>query len=158
KVKDRPYFIAALATVVVVVVALAWGARPQPSAFELFWAPVLEGPHNVLLSIPQFSEHVQLEGVDDPKLTWRDPLTPTPDPMGLSWSAYSRRLIHVSDVAEACRVAEFLGRKGKHAVIKGEHDLTLRDLRQSPAVILGGLANQWTSKSLPQARFTFAGE
>jgi hypothetical protein len=44
------------------------------------WQPVLAGPHDVLLSIPQFSDHEQLEGIADPKLAWTDPLTPTPDP------------------------------------------------------------------------------
>ena len=34
----------------------------------------------------------------------------------------------------------------------------MRDLRDGPAVILGGLANQWTSQLLPQARFPFDGE
>jgi hypothetical protein len=64
----------------------------------------------------------------------------------------------VSDLSVACRFSEFLGSNGKHVVVKGEHDLTMHDLRVSPAVILGGLANQWTTRLLPQARFTFAGE
>src|SRR5207248_524929 len=101
--------------------------RPQPSAFEQFWAPVVSGPHDVLLSIPQFSDHVHLEGIENPKLTWSDPLTPTPDTMGVAWAIYSRRLVHVSDLNVACRLSEFLGSKGKHAVIKGEHDLSMRD-------------------------------
>jgi hypothetical protein len=149
---------AALAAIGVLAAALVWQVRPQASAFELFWAPVLAGPHDVLLSIPQFSDHVHLEGVDNPKLTWSDPLTPNPDPMAVPWSQYARRLVHVSDLSVACRISEFLGGKGKHVVVKGEHDLTMHDLRESPAVILGGLANQWTTRLLPQARFTFAGE
>jgi hypothetical protein len=154
----RRYYVAGLAGICIVVAALVWVARPQPSAFELFWAPVLDGPHDALLSIPQFSDHVQLEGVENPKLTWSDPLTPSPDPMGVSWTQYARRLVHTSDLSVACRISEFLGSKRKHIVIKGEHDLTMRDLREGPAVILGGLANQWTARFLPQARFTFAGE
>ena len=64
----------------------------------------------------------------------------------------------MSDLSVACRLSEFLGSKGKHIVVKGEHDLTMHDLREAPAVILGGLANQWTTRLLPQARFTFGGE
>jgi hypothetical protein len=91
---------------------------------------VLDGPHGVLLSIPQFSDHVHLEGVDNPKLTWSDPLTSNPDPMGVPWSLYATRLVHVSDLSVACRMSEFLGSKGKHIVVKGEHDLTMHDLRE----------------------------
>ena len=154
----RWYYVAGLAGFCIVVAVFVWIVRPRPSAFDLFWAPVLDGPHDVVLSFPQFSDHVHLEGVDNPKLTWSDPLTLSPDPMAVTWTQYARRLVHVSDLSVACRISEFLGSKGKHTVVKGEHDLTMHDLREAPAVILGGLANQWTTRFLPQARFTFAGE
>jgi hypothetical protein len=153
----RWYYIAALLGAVALAVIAIRVARPQP-LFDQFWRPVLVGPHDVLLSIPQFSDHVHMEGVDNPKLTWSDPLTPTPDPMSVPWSLYSQRLVHMSDVTVASRISEFLGSQGKHAILKGEHDLTMRDLRDGPAVILGGLANQWTSQLLPQARFRFDAE
>ncbi|SPE39923.1 hypothetical protein SBA3_3490020 [Candidatus Sulfopaludibacter sp. SbA3] len=51
-----------------------------------------------------------------------------------------------------------LRHQGKHIRVKGEHDATLRDLRESPAVILGGLNNQWTARLVPQSRFSFEGE
>ena len=157
--KPRRWFYVAglVGALVLVTIAVRFGASQQ-NIFEQFWRPVLAGHHDVLLSIPQFSDHVQLEGIDNPKLTWSDPLTPTPDTMNVPWSLYSRRLVHVSDVAVATRMSEFLGSKTKHAVLKGEHDLTMRDLRDAPAVILGGLANQWTTQLLPQARFRFDGE
>jgi hypothetical protein len=156
--RRRWYYLAGVVAACVLAVAAIRIVRPQSVVYEQFWRPVLNGPHEVLLSIPQFSDHVHLDGADNPKLTWSDPLTPTPDPMNVTWPLYSRRLVHISDVAVALRISEFLGSKGKHAVLKGEHDLTMRDLRDAPAVILGGLANQWTSQLLPQARFSFDGD
>jgi hypothetical protein len=155
--KNRWHYVAGLAGICVIVATLVWVAHPQPSAFELFWAPVTDDPHDVVLSFPQFSDHVHLQ-VDNPQLTWTDPLTPVPDPMDVSWTQYATRLVHVSDLSAACRLSEFLGSKRKHVLIKGEHDLTMRDLRETPAVILGGLNNQWTARLLPQARFSFDGE
>lgn len=154
--KRRWYYFVGPIMVALVLVAIT--VRSQQTIFEQFWRPVLSGPHDVLLSIPQFSDHVRLEGVENPKLTWGDPLTPERDPMSVPWDIYSRRLVHISDVVVATRMSEFLGGKGKHAVLKGEHDLTMHDLRDAPAVILGGLANQWTTQLLPQARFSFNGE
>jgi hypothetical protein len=154
----RWHYIAALLAICIGTIVLIRVVRPQYSAFDLFWAPVLDGPQLVVLSIPQFSDHVHLEGVDNPKLTWSDPLTPVPDPMRVSWSIYSGRLVHMADLSVACRLSEFLGSKGKHVTVKGEHDLTMHDLRESPAVILGGLNNQWTTRLLPQPRFSFGGE
>jgi hypothetical protein len=78
--------------------------------------------------------------------------------MATNWAEYSTRLVHVSDLSVASRISEFLGSKGKHVIVKGEHDLTMHDLREAPAVILGGLANQWTTRFVPQARFSFGGE
>lgn len=154
----RWYYVAALLGILALSAVAIRIVRPQQTIFEQFWRPVLAGPRDVLVSIPQFSDHVRLEGVESPKLTWSDPLTPAGDPMNVPWDIYSRRLVHISDVAVAARIAEFLGSKGKHALLKGEHDLTMHDLREAPAVILGGLANQWTSQMLPQARFHFDGE
>ena len=156
--KRRWYYISVLAGALVLLTVAVRIIRPQQTIFEQFWRPVLVGPHDLLLSIPQFSDHVHLEGVDNPMLTWSDPLTPTPDGMNVPWTLYSQRLVHISDVTVATRMAEFLGSRGKHAVLKGEHDLTMRDLRATPAVILGGLTNQWTSQLLAQARFRFDGD
>ncbi len=156
--KKRRYAIAGLAGMLFLAAIGYRVVHPPQTIFEQFWRPVLTGSHDVLLSIPQFSDHVRLEGVDNPKLTWSDPLTPIPDAMSVPWSVYSQRLVHISDVAVASRMSEFLGSKSKHAALKGEHDLTMRDLRDAPAVILGGLANQWTSQLLPQARFRFDGD
>jgi len=159
KPHKHTWFLAAVLTgFCALAVVLAWLVAPKPTVSELFWKPVFNGPQDVLLSVPQFSDHVTLAGVDDPQLTWTDPLTPVPDPMDVSWAQYARRLVHISDLSVACRLSEFLGSKGKRVLIKGEHDLTLRDLREIPAVILGGLNNQWTARLLPQARFSFAGE
>ncbi|MBI4910641.1 MAG: hypothetical protein HY820_43915 [Acidobacteria bacterium] len=155
--RRRWYLVAALSGICIVA-ALARVAIFLPSVHELFWAPVTRGPREVLLSVPQFSDHVRLEGVEDTQLTWTDALTPVPDKMRVSWEQYSRTLVHTWDLSVACRLSEFLGSKGKHMIVKGEHDLTMGDLRETPAVILGGLNNQWTNRLLPQARFYFDGE
>jgi len=47
--------------------ALAWLAALKPTVSELFWKPVFNGRQDVLLSVPQFSDHVRLAGVDDPQ-------------------------------------------------------------------------------------------
>jgi hypothetical protein len=154
--KRRWYYVAGLMAAALVLVAIS--VRSRQTVFDQFWRPILNGPHDVLVSIPQFSDHVRLEGIDNPKLRWSDPLTPAGDAMNVPWDIYARRLVHISDVVVATRMSEFLGSKGKHAVLKGEHDLTMHDLRDTPAMILGGLANQWTRQLLPQARFSFDGE
>jgi len=133
-------------------------AHARFSPIDRLWAPLYDSPNAILLSIPQFSDHVTFDGAESPKLFWRDALTPVPDAMDVDWDRYSRTLVHMWDLSAACRIAEFLGGKGKRTVVRGEHDLTMRELRESPSVIIGGLTNQWTARLAPEARFSFDGE
>jgi len=156
--KRRWYYISGVVGICIVVAAILWVARPRASAFDLFWKPLMDGSHDVLVSIPQISDHVHLASAEDPQLSWSDSLTPIPDPMRLSWTQYATRLVHVRDLSTACRLSEFFGSKGKHVIVKGEHVVTMGDLRETPAVILGGLNNQWTGRLVQHARFFFDGE
>jgi len=149
----------ALAAACLAIGALLWIVLPQPSALELFWAPVTNAPGTILVSYPQLSaDNIHLEGgVADPQVSWSDPLTPTPVPTGGSWSGLVGSLALQRDVSSACRMSEFLGSKQKHVVVRGAHAITMSSLRDTPAVILGGFNNEWTARLLPQARFSFGG-
>jgi hypothetical protein len=153
------YLHISLAVACLAIGALYWIVRPQPSALELFWAPLTNGPDTVLVSYPQISaENIHLEGgVADPQVSWADPLTPTPVPTGGSWSTLVGSLALQRDVSSACRISEFLGSRQKHVVAKGAHAITMSSLRDTPAVILGGFNNEWTARLLPQVRFSFDG-
>ena len=153
------YIHISLAAACLAIGALYWIVRPQPSALELFWAPLTNGPDTVLVSYPQLSaENIHLEdGVADPRVSWADPLTPTPVPTGGSWSGLVGILALPRDVSSACRISEFLGSRQKHVVAKGAHAITMSNLRDTPAVILGGFNNEWTARLLPQVRFSFDG-
>jgi hypothetical protein len=153
------YLYISLAAACLAIGALYLIVRPQPSALELFWAPLTNGPDTVLVSYPQLSaENIHLEGgIADPQVSWADPLTPTPVPTGGSWSGLVGLLALPRDVSSACRISEFLGNRQKHVVAKGAHAITMSSLRDTPAVILGGFNNEWTARLLPQVRFSFEG-
>jgi hypothetical protein len=153
------YIHISLAAACLAIGALYWIVRPQPSALELFWAPLTNGPDTVLVSYPQLSaENIHLEGgIADPQVSWADPLTPTPVPTGGSWSGLVGILALPRDVSSACRISEFLGSRQKHVVAKGARDITMSSMRDTPTVILGGFNNEWTARLLPQVRFSFDG-
>ncbi len=154
------YLHVSLAAVCLAIGALWLLARPQPSASEVFWAPFTNAQGPVLVCYAQLStDNIHLEGsVADPKMTWTDPLTPTGVPMASSWGRLLGSLAFRRDVASACRISELLGSRQKHVVVRGAHDITMSNLRGTPAVILGGFNNEWTARLLPQARFYFDGE
>ncbi len=135
-----------------------WIARWRQNALGALWAPLGDGREPILVAVPQISDHVAFAGGENPKLVWSDALTPTPDHMFIDWAQYSRGLVHFRDLSVACKIAEYLGSRGWRGEVKGEHDLNMRDLRESPAVILGGLTNQWTMRLTEQTRFSFGGE
>lgn len=153
------YIHISLAAACLAIGALLWIVRSQPSSLELFWAPVTNGPGTVLVSYAQLSaENIHLEGsAADSRVTWTDPLTTTAVPIGLSWGRLVGTLAFQRDISSACRISEFLGSRQKHVVVKGAHAITMSNLRDTPAVILGGFNNEWTARLLPQTRFSFDG-
>lgn len=153
------YLHVSLAAACLAIGALWLIARPQPSASELFWAPITNMPGSVLVCYPQLStDNIHLEGgVADPHMTWTDPLTPAGVPMAATWGRLVGSLAFRRDVASACRISGFLGSRQKQIAVKGAHDITMSSLRGTPAVILGGFNNEWTARLLPQVRFYFDG-
>jgi hypothetical protein len=139
--------------------ALLWNLQSAPSALSLFWRPLMNTPGAVLISYADLSaENLHVAGVANPEFTWTDPLTAVPYPLGIGWSRLAEDLVFAQDLTSVSRIAEFVGSKEKHALFRGAHALMISDLRDTPAIFLGGFNNQWTARLLPQVRFSFSGK
>jgi hypothetical protein len=152
----RPWLLLAACCCLVAVTG-TWFLRQRPTAFERFWSPLLSNHPNVVISYEQPVSNWRIVNGAEPVFGWTDKLTPTPiNPM--PWSSFLRTYVDRGQIPTISRISEFLGGKGKHVSVKEAADLTIRDMRDVPAVILGGFNNRWTERLLPQARFHFEGE
>ena len=55
-------------------------------------------------------------------------------------------MIGVGDSITLSRLTSLLGAKGKNFQVRSELNSTLDDLRNSPAVLIGGFNNEWTMR------------
>jgi hypothetical protein len=107
-------------------------------AFGLFWKPLLDPSSSVMLCAG--SEHPQ--SLQPDKTLSRDSL---PNP--------SNNYVTLLDVSAIAELSGFLAQAGKQFQVKGAHFFTFDDLRQHPAILIGGLDNPWTLRITEGMRF-----
>jgi hypothetical protein len=126
-------------------------ARMTPrrlTAIDTFWAPFLDSPDPVLLCVGTFQvpETILQEADQRPS----------------QFTRYVRQampaLIASGDSDTAARVAGLLSAKGKKIRIRTQSSSTLADLREGPAVLIGGLNNAWSLRLSDQLRYNLAWE
>jgi hypothetical protein len=144
----------------------------QKSVLEQFWAPALAAQQPVLLCVangvtyrpkPELYERyahlhpgtfaTQTERANRPlpldtseKITWGD-LMSVPE-----WG------ITRGDLSTAVKLASFFGQMGKPIELRVEAEYSYRDLRASPAVLVGAFNNEWTMDLVSDLRFAFVEE
>jgi len=62
-----------------------------------------------------------------------------------------------SDAVAGMRVVDALARHAQNFHVRLNNSVTLDDLRQGPAVLIGGLDNQWSLQAIAPLRYKFAG-
>jgi hypothetical protein len=127
-----------LITPSVVLLGLAMSAffwlRPHPMADSLdqFWAPVFQSHKAVFVCtapVPVYSD-VRNPGGEHPTRVEDFVLIPN-------------RFVAVSDVTSATQIADMFGRMGEPYKLRVGNDVSFRDLRTAPAVLVGFSYTQW---------------
>ena len=142
----------------------------HPSALEQFWEPVLSNRQTVVFCLPmeameQGYNTAAAAGilVPDPTAT-PEQSNPRPPPAPAA-SLTSTFLAHenlgenvvFSDALATLHISNFLAAHNRESNFRLNTATTLDDLRQGPVVLIGGLDNQWTLRSLAPLRYRFAG-
>ena len=123
-------------------------AAPARSAFDRFWAPLLGSGRPVLLCIggpglaPVLAESAPAKTKEQLSLA---------EVMGLE-----SQKVAFSDAVTLATVTGFLAGQSASYRIAHESEVGLDDLRQSPAVLIGALNNDWGLRLARELRFTFS--
>jgi hypothetical protein len=139
-ITSNPWFRSAafLAISCAVLLAVALSAffwlRPHPpaSALDQFWSPVLQSRQAVFVCtapVPVYSD-VRSPGGENPARVEDFVLIPN-------------RFVAVSDVSSATQIAEMFGRMGEPYKLRIGNEISFRDLRTAPAVLVGFSYTQW---------------
>ena len=115
----------------------------RPSALEEFWAPIEASHGPVLVCIPtrDASPPITAASVDT---TFRD------------FEALGENVVY-SDMLAIAKAASVLSEHHLVYKVRPNASTTLQDLREGPAVQIGGMDNQWSKRALAPLRYRLAG-
>ena len=154
----------AAALVPLLAVGVLRSVRQTP--FALFWAPFLEASRTPILCLPA-PERFRIIGGDKAYLL--EELRPRPPAekltnlsldrlQGLQIIPETGLALGVGDAHALTMIYAFAASKGRVPQIRIGNDTTFTELREGPAVLIGGFSNRWTLDLMKDARFEFAME
>jgi hypothetical protein len=144
--------VAYITTILAVLGAGVWAAvSTKRTALEKFWSPIYDSPSPVLLCIPDLSTMTRF-AIDSSSTGPTSPWIEI-DKMPLP---FQRDEVSFVDAFTVTKVASSLTEK-KHAFrLMHTEDATLDDLKQGPAVLIGGTNNPWINQVSSELRFALA--
>jgi hypothetical protein len=138
-----------------------WG-WVNPSALEELWAPVLASHRTITFCLPTGA------GGDDGEIAVAAGVLPadTSDANARAQASRSATFrdyenygenVVFSDVLATLRISNMISTRSHDFRYRLTSTTTLDDLRQGPDILIGGLDNQWTLRTLSALRFRFSG-
>lgn len=165
-----PKYILSFVTLLLIVLAAGLLRKwVHPSALEELWGPFLANRRTVIFCLPVMSNSGEetaaaagilvqgsastLNRINAPIL--RPPET-TPSFTFLAHEILGENIVF-SDTLATLRISNYFAAHNRDSSFRPNTITTLNDLRQGPAVLVGGLDNQWTLRALAPLRYRFAG-
>ncbi len=156
--------IAILAATLAAVLFVSRFSRKAPTVVDQFWAPILQSSGPVLLCVGQPKVY-NLIGPLEGEISRAIPgpgrrlnadaasqkITATVGEIVPNWDRY----LAIGDAMCLSDMAALLAQRGRSYHIRGGGSTSFADLRENPAILIGGFTNDWTMRLTGQLRFTF---
>jgi hypothetical protein len=156
----RKWVIGALAATGLLAVALlGWTATPpNRTPFARFWNPIMDSQHPVLLCIPDRFSSILPDANGAPVVGRSTGSGPAPTADDRNQLFERRNHVFFVDTFVVAKIAAALGKQGRPFRLVHTEDVTLDDLEQGPAVLIGGTNNPWIAQISSSLRFTLAND
>jgi hypothetical protein len=133
----------------------------RPPLLSVLWAPLLRSQNPILFCLPtEVGRKCGPAGISDPDdPDWGRHRVRGSNQTGqtfLDYEALGENVVF-SDMLATMRIGTVLAVNHHDYHAKLNVYTNLEDLQQGPAVLIGGLDNQWTMRALAPLRFHFAG-
>lgn len=160
-----------LACIAIVLICVAGGLleSARQTAFERFWSPVLKNPNHSLIYVgsnavyalsetflDKYRQEHRLDKVETMGREFLVPLAPTDVIAGKDIVPIKDIYVTVGDVAATAKITSFLSARRKEYDMRFGGDISVGDLRERPAILIGGFNNSWTLEMTDNLRFVFA--
>jgi hypothetical protein len=163
--------VAGLTLLAVLVGAAVWHNYAGKSTISRFWSPVFGSPEPVLVCLakptvyrPSAGLYVQYSHTPDEFDTeWKRLSRPAPldATTKMTWGdmvEYSDYGVAAGDVYAALRLTAALNNMGKASQVRIGTNYSFKDLRNSPAIVIGAFNNRWTMQMTSNLHFAFVEE
>ena len=134
----------------------------HPSAIEEFWQPLLATHQTIIFCLPNGAGRSTGFANPPQSLAPRSgtelasPGKDAAKPTFLEHESLGENVVF-SDALATIRISNFVAAQNRKSRFRLNVATSLDDLRQGPAVLIGGLDNQWTMRVMAPMRFHFAG-
>ena len=141
----------------------------RQTAFERFWSPVLKYPNNSLIYVGsnavyslsetflgKYRQEHSLDKVESMGREFLVPLRPDDVVTGKDILPIKDVYVTVGDVAATAKITSFLSERKKTYDMRFGGDISVGDLRERPAILIGAFNNSWTLEMTDNLRFVFA--
>lgn len=150
------YMLAATAVVALAALA-AWWQLLRPTALDELWSPVIASHRSIMLCMP-----VAGGKYGQAALAAKSAANASAEQASQMTSTFLDREsmgedVVFSDVQALARVSNVIALHHADPHYRLNTATTLDDLRQGPAVLIGGMDNQWTLRVLSHLRYQFGG-
>jgi DNA-binding winged helix-turn-helix (wHTH) protein len=143
--RRRPWFVAiGVVGMLLCVGAVFLWRSAHPSAFEVFWGPIVNTPDSALFCIADQNQYTSI--------TLRD----AADPSHQVVLKDNLSAVVIDDLDAIVKIASVLRANGKRYTLKGEEVTSLMDLRNGPSIFVGAFDNAWTLRLTKSLRYHFS--
>lgn len=163
------WMVLTLVAVLLIPAIYALFRSTRETAFDRFWSPVLKAPNrsviyvgsNAVYSLSQsfldrYRREHRLDKVETMGREFLVPLGSTDIVDGNDLVPEKDTYVTVGDAAATARIASFLSLRKKSYDMRFGGDISVGDLRERPAILIGGFNNSWTLEMTDNLRFVFA--
>jgi hypothetical protein len=126
------------------------------TALDRFWSPIVDSKSPVLLCIPDMSIAVSSFTANPNDGNRPAYVRPLFEAMAQAPIGLQRDKVSFVDSFVLANVASTLGKKGRSFRLFRTEDASLDDLKQGPAVLIGGTNNVWINQVSSTLRFSLA--
>ena len=151
----------AAALLIAATAAFSWRWM-HPSAIEEFWQPLLATHQTIIFCLPNGAGRTTGLANSPQNSTIRSGAELASNskdiakPTFLEHESLGENVVF-SDALATIRISNFIAAQNRKSRFRLNVATSLDDLRQGPAVLIGGLDNQWTMRAIAPLRFHFAG-
>jgi hypothetical protein len=169
RVRQFRWMVIALIALLLIPAIYALFRSTRETAFDRFWSPVLKAPNrsviyvgsNAVYSLSQgfldrYRREHRLDKMETMGREFLVPLGSTDIVNGNDLVPEKDTYVTVGDVAATARIASFLSLREKPYDMRFGGDISVGDLRERPAILIGGFNNSWTLEMTDNLRFVFA--